>query len=145
MVAYNAGNLKDVAELFAAMYPERAILIAGDNDHKREREIDPRTGQAKPNVGKVRAGEAAASIGSVAILPPFQPHEKGSDWNDLANLRGPATTRSLLRQMIAETELRAKPVERQAERLKENGIPFERRRSQDRQQPRREAGVEMER
>ena len=141
VAAYNAGNLREVTELFAAVYPERPILLAGDNDHKREREIDPRTGEVKVNVGREKAEEAAQAIASVALLPPFQPHEKGSDWNDLAALRGPATTRSLLRGMVAEVERDARPRERAGER-EVNAVPFEQRRSRGQDRP---AGVELER
>lgn len=144
VVSFNAGNMRETVGLFAAIYPERTILVAGDNDHKREREIDPRTGKPKENVGKTRAMEAAAAVGGVALLPPFSAHERGSDWNDLAKLRGPATTRSLLREMVAEAERGPARQERVNAREAANVIPFERRQSQERQAG-RGAGAEMER
>lgn len=123
VVAYNAGNLREVAGLFSAMYPEHAILIAADNDHEKAREINPRTGKLKDNVGLMRAEEAALEIGSVVLTPPFRPGEKGTDWNDLAALRGAATTRSILRGLVAEVEQALTPPARTEEREMR---PFER-------------------
>ena len=122
VAAFNAGNLQEAAQFWQGLYPDRSIYIAGDNDHKRDREIDSRTGQARPNVGRLKAEEAAAAIGSVALLPPFQLHERGSDWNDLAEIRGPATARSLALAQIAEAE-QGRLAERQAAA---NAVPFER-------------------
>ena len=143
VVAFNAGNLKEVAEMVRARHPERTILVAGDNDHKREREVDPRTGKARANVGRESALDAAAAVGGVAVLPPFRPHEKGSDWNDLASLRGPATARSVLRELVADGE---RAMARDAGRGAANVVPFERggpRRSQERaQRPGREQARE---
>lgn len=146
VVSFNAGNLREVAEMVAARHPERTILVAGDNDHKKERETDPRTGKPRENVGRVRAEEAARAVGGVAVPPPFKAHEKGSDWNDFASLRGPATARSVLRGMVAEAERAAA---RAAERGTENVVPFGHGRSQPARSQVRErdrgAPVEMER
>lgn len=150
VAAFSAGNLREVAEMVAAKHPERTVLVAGDNDHKKEREMDPRTGKPRENVGRVRAEEAARAVGGAAVLPPFKSDEKGSDWNDLAALRGPATARSVLRGMVADAE---RTVARAAEREGVNAVPFDRGRSQGQrpqqpvQQQRRghEVGAEMER
>lgn len=150
VVAFSAGNLREVAQMVATKHPERTVLVAGDNDHKKEREMDPRTGKPRENVGRVRAEEAARAVGGIAVVPPFKQDEKGSDWNDLAALRGPATARSVLRGMVADAERTAA---RAAEREGVNAVPFDRGRSQGQrpqqpvQQQRRghEASAEMER
>jgi len=81
VVAFNAYNLMQVARTYRALYPERAIYVAGDNDHQREAE-------GKPNVGRAKAEEAAAAIGGFTLLPMFAGLEAGSDWNDLAQANG---------------------------------------------------------
>lgn len=80
-VAFSGSNLKPVAEKLQSCFPDRRIFIAGDNDHAKEQ-----TGQ--PNNGRKKAQEAAEAIHSVALLPSFKNTEKGSDWNDAANIRG---------------------------------------------------------
>ena len=81
IVAFNAGNLAPVARTWRALFPDRAICIAGDNDHRREAE-------GKPNVGREKAEKAATAIGGFALLPHFAADDSGSDWNDLARSEG---------------------------------------------------------
>ena len=80
-VAFNANNLRPVAEAIKAHYPELTQFIAGDNDHRRERD-------GRANVGRDKAEEAAQAVGGVAVLPRFEENDKGSDWNDFAKLHG---------------------------------------------------------
>ncbi len=83
-VAFHVGNLMPVAQAYRAADPNLRILIAGDNDHQRERE-----GRPKGNVGRLKAEAAAEAVGGAVLLPPFTPQQQGSDWNDLAQfLRG---------------------------------------------------------
>jgi putative DNA primase/helicase len=86
-VAFHASNLLPVAQGYRAADAGLRILIAGDNDHQREREIGA-DGRPKGNVGRAKAEAAAGVIGSDALIPPFEPHQSGSDWNDLAQLLG---------------------------------------------------------
>ena len=81
IAAFNAGNLGKVAEAYRARFPDRAIYLAGDNDHAKEAE-------GKPNVGREKAEAAAAAIGGDALVPTFPAGAKGSDWNDLAQSQG---------------------------------------------------------
>lgn len=82
--AFSAGNLESVARALREKEPDRAILIAGDNDQVTAREKDTRTGDNKPNRGLVDATAAAAAVGGYAAVPEFNdPKSKGSDWNDL--------------------------------------------------------------
>ncbi|MCK9394272.1 MAG: toprim domain-containing protein [Methylobacter sp.] len=64
IVAYDAGNLKPVAEITRALYPTATIIIAGDNDHS--------------GVGQAKAEEAANACGGLISVPP----NPGQDWND---------------------------------------------------------------
>jgi putative DNA primase/helicase len=84
-VAFHASNLLPVAQDYRAAEPSLRILIAGDNDHQREREIGA-DGRPKDNVGRIKAEAAAQVVGGDVLIPPFQPHQAGSDWNDLGQL-----------------------------------------------------------
>ena len=80
-VAFNASNLGPVAEALRQRYPDKPLVIAGDNDHVKER-------QGKPNVGREKAEDAAARVGGTVLLPTFQPDDRGTDWNDLVRSQG---------------------------------------------------------
>jgi putative DNA primase/helicase len=86
-VAFHASNLLPVAQGYRAADAGLRILIAGDNDHQREQEIGA-DGRPKHNVGRIKAEAAAGAIGGDVIIPPFEPQQPGSDWNDLAHLLG---------------------------------------------------------
>jgi putative DNA primase/helicase len=86
-VAFHASNLKAVADAYRAADPVLRILIAGDNDHQREREIGA-DGRPKDNVGRLKAEAAAQAVGGALLIPPFEPQQPGSDRNDLAQLLG---------------------------------------------------------
>ena len=98
VVAFNAGNLGKVAELYRAQHPERAIYIAGDTDREKV-----------PNVGRTKAEEAAAATGGKALFPLFPDGVKGTDWNDLAKAIGRDTTQILLHAAVrvADRQLQA--------------------------------------
>jgi putative DNA primase/helicase len=86
-VAFHASNLMPVAQAHRAADPGLRLLIAGDNDHQREREIGA-DGRPKDNVGRLKAEAAAQEVGGALLIPPFAPQQQGSDWNDLAQLVG---------------------------------------------------------
>jgi putative DNA primase/helicase len=86
-VAFHASNLIAVAQAYRAADPGLRIVIAGDNDHRREREIDT-DGRPKDNVGRLKAEAAAQAVGGALLIPPFAPQQQGSDWNDLAQVVG---------------------------------------------------------
>jgi hypothetical protein len=82
-VAFNAGNLESAARAFREADPDLAILVAGDNDHRKARECLP-DGRRKANTGKEAAEKAANAVGGLALLPRFGEGDRGTDWNDLA-------------------------------------------------------------
>jgi putative DNA primase/helicase len=98
VVAFNASNLGKVAELYRARYPERAIYIAGDSDREKS-----------PNVGKIKAEEAAAAIGGKALFPVFPDGMKGTDWNDLAKAVGRETAQIGLQSTVRVAERQTEP------------------------------------
>lgn len=85
--AFSAGNLEPVARAYRERYPDLRLIIAGDNDSRREGAIGA-DGRAKRNVGRVKAEAVAQAVGGAALLPRFGPGQEGSDWNDFAQLCG---------------------------------------------------------
>ena len=75
-VCFDAGNLKPVAISVREQFPQAKIVLAGDNDRHKER-----------NVGLEAATEAARLVNGVAILPSFN-SDQGTDFNDLAQQEG---------------------------------------------------------
>ena len=76
IAAFDSGNVVHVAEAFREKYPEKAILIAGDDDR-----------HLPTNPGRAKAELAAKKVGGLAVFPIFTPEEKGrefTDFNDLA-------------------------------------------------------------
>uniref|UniRef100_UPI0032096954 DUF5710 domain-containing protein n=1 Tax=uncultured Desulfovibrio sp. TaxID=167968 RepID=UPI0032096954 len=83
-VAFDAGNLKPVAEAIRERYPNAAITVCADNDHGREQE----TGR---NVGVEAARDAAHAVQGKVRIPIFTAAEKQqglTDFNDLHKARG---------------------------------------------------------
>ena len=64
VAAFDAGNLKPVAEALHAKYPDKPIIIAGDDDvaTKLTHGVNP---------GREKALEAAKAVGGEAIFPNF--------------------------------------------------------------------------
>ncbi|MDH0187698.1 zincin-like metallopeptidase domain-containing protein [Stenotrophomonas sp. GD03993] len=81
IVAFNAGNLQSVVSQLRERFPDRQIIVAGDNDHAKENTIGP-DGKPQKNVGKEKAIAAAESVNGLVMLPRFSKGEAGSDWND---------------------------------------------------------------
>jgi putative DNA primase/helicase len=76
VAAFDSGNLLAVATALHERWPDKRIMIAGDDDHKLEN-----------NPGRVKALEAASAAHGVAVFPNLsaEQREKGmTDFNDLA-------------------------------------------------------------
>jgi Antirestriction protein len=84
VAAFDSGNLPHVARALREKFPDKPIVIAGDDDKAQEIERGH-------NPGRAKAEEAAKDVGGKAIFPIFAPGEqqanpKGfTDFNDLAN------------------------------------------------------------
>jgi phage/plasmid primase-like uncharacterized protein len=82
-VAFNAGNLRHVAEKLHAKHPNAQITVAGDND------------SATPgNPGLTKAWEAAQAVNGLLTIPTFVDLTSGTDFNDLALKQGIEALRS---------------------------------------------------
>jgi phage/plasmid primase-like uncharacterized protein len=97
IVAFDSGNLLDVARAVREREPARHVVIAADNDHHL-----PRRAIQLPNVGLEKATAAGEAVGGVVLSPAFASGDKGTDWNDYAVQHG----REALR-VAAQTALRA--------------------------------------
>ncbi|TQE99573.1 MAG: DUF3631 domain-containing protein [Spiribacter salinus] len=84
VVAFNAGNLKPVAEVLRVKSPDIRIIVAADDDRKTE-----------GNPGIAKATEAAQAVGG-SVAKPGQP----GDFNDLHAAEGPATVASAIEQAV---------------------------------------------
>ena len=87
VMAVDAGNLRPVSEAIRALYPGKRIIIAADNDGKTE-----------GNPGLKKATAAAKVIKADLAIPEFTEGEVGTDFNDLAQLRGASAVRQAIEQ-----------------------------------------------
>lgn len=91
-VAFNAGNIEAVAKALRERDPAAQIIIAADNDHHLPRRPVPLV-----NVGVDKAEAAAREVGAKVLVPSFEPHDKGTDWNDYAARHGLTAARDAMR------------------------------------------------
>jgi len=98
VVTFSAGNMPAVAKALHAQYPDKCLLMAGDNEH---------TKPLSKNVGLQKASEAAHMVGGSLLLPEFPQGAKGTDWNDLVRLKGVDSVRKELNQAIQVVEIKA--------------------------------------
>ncbi|MCP5246805.1 MAG: DUF1738 domain-containing protein [Burkholderiales bacterium] len=82
VAAFDSGNLIPVAKLLHEKYPNKPIVIAGDDDQH----LVALNGR---NTGREKAEVAAQQVNGIAVFPVFafneQASQKLSDFNDLAN------------------------------------------------------------
>ena len=86
-VAFNAGNLVDVAKALHTKYPDLRLTVCADDDY-----LTP------GNPGITKATEAARAVGGLLAVPIFgnDRPEKATDFNDLAQLQGAEAVRRCL-------------------------------------------------
>ena len=80
-VAFNAGNLKPVAQALRSKYPDLKIIVAADDDVG-----------TSGNPGLTKATEAAHAVGGWLAVPDFGADrpDKATDFNDLHQIIGAA-------------------------------------------------------
>ena len=90
-VAFNSGNLLPVAVALRAKYPELALVVAADDDHRTE-----------GNPGITAATAAALAVGGFVVKPLFPADRppKATDFNDLAALAGLGAVRARFTHLL---------------------------------------------
>lgn len=90
-VAFNAGNLLEVAQALHGKYPGLQIIVAADDDWRTD-----------GNPGLVKATEAARAVTGKMAVPIFSGErpDKATDFNDLHALEGAAVVRECLDSAI---------------------------------------------
>lgn len=76
VAAFDAGNLANVAKSLHEKYPDKAILLAGDDDRHHQ----------NGNPGREKAERAAELVGGQTVFPVFAPGENGKDFSDFNDL-----------------------------------------------------------
>jgi putative DNA primase/helicase len=92
IVAFNAGNLLQVAKVIAEEYRDSEIIVAADDDWKTI------VGGKPHNTGLIKATDAARAIGAKVAVPDFglNRRERDSDFNDLASYLSDERVRACL-------------------------------------------------
>jgi putative DNA primase/helicase len=107
IAAFDSGNLLAVATALHERWPDKGIMITGDDDHKLEN-----------NPGRVKALEAMAAVNALAIFPELsaEQREQGmTDFNDLGRALPEVVSRQLVATVNATREGRTI---RQAEKFR---------------------------
>ena len=128
VAAFDSGNLMTVARALHEKYPDKAVVIAGDDD--RHLLYHP---QVRRNVGREKAEMAAREVGGKAVFPIFALGEQEknpaayTDFNDLASkssLGMAAVARQLkpaVERYVGE-KIREREQQRQQERAHSAGM-----------------------
>lgn len=95
VAAFDSGNLKAVAVALNAKFPDKPVIIAGDDD----RHLPMTLGN---NPGREKAIEAAAAVGGQAVFPVFAPGE--AEWPEGVK---PITPDAYKKHQAAATALEA--------------------------------------
>lgn len=86
VATFDCYNMDSVVSALKEKFPEKPILIAGDDDKKLEK-INPVTGRPGKNEGKTHAVSIANKYEGIAIFPSFPAgNDNLSDFNDMASL-----------------------------------------------------------
>jgi putative DNA primase/helicase len=99
VAAFDSGNLTAVAKALQARFPDKPVVIAGDDDQHLVTTLGK-------NPGREKMEQAAEAVGAVKLLPIFAPGEREArpgvftDFNDLA-------TKSVLGREGVERQVRS--------------------------------------
>jgi putative DNA primase/helicase len=70
VVAFDAGNMVEVAKIYRTKYPGAVLVFCADDDAETERETGINSG--------IKAARAAASaVGGIVVVPQFAPRPIG--------------------------------------------------------------------
>ena len=114
VVAFDAGNLNSVANSLKESYPDKEIVILGDDDRHME-------GTKTGNRGRADAEKVAEKVGGNTLFPQFGKNESGKefkDWNDLHKARGLETVKRQVTEGLNRIKQR-RQVEQQKQKEKQ--------------------------
>ena len=94
VVAFDAGNLANVAAGIRREYPSAKIILGADNDVRRPGET------CQINTGWVAAQQAALRVGGTVALAVLDSGQTKADWNDVAVALGNEETARLFRATL---------------------------------------------
>ena len=106
VAAFDSGNLGHVAKALHEKFPNKPIVILGDDD----RHLEATQGI---NPGKVKAKESAQAVGGKAVFPVFAPGEA-----DYPMKLEPVTPQSYREHLRATKALETAPEDRKAELIR---------------------------
>ena len=91
-VAFNAGNLKAVAQAMRERFPSLPLIVCADDD-----------ASTYGNPGLTKANEAAQAVGGLLAVPDFAPERPAgaTDFNDMAAARGMDAVRDAIKNAVA--------------------------------------------
>ena len=92
--AMTSHNLLDVAKAVSEKYPDKPLVIAGDNDRFN----------VNGNVGRLTAEAVAKELGAKVIIPEFKENDQGSDFNDLKKSEGLDKVKEVFRQVLQKKQ-----------------------------------------
>ena len=92
--AMTSHNLLDVAKAVSEKYPDKPLIIAGDNDGFN----------VNGNVGRLSAEAVAKELGAKVIIPEFKENDRGSDFNDLKKSEGLDKVKEVFRQLLQKKQ-----------------------------------------
>lgn len=91
VVAFDAGNLKSVAQVWRDALPDIKIIIAGDDDHT-----------TKDNPGKTKAVAAAEAVKGIAVFPTFKVASDKTDFNDMHKEQGIKAVKKIFHDALSK-------------------------------------------
>ena len=92
--AMTSHNLLDVAKAVSEKYPDKPLIIAGDNDRFN----------VNGNVGRLTAEAVAKELRAKVIIPEFNENDRGSDFNDLKKSEGLDKVKEVFRQVLQKKQ-----------------------------------------
>ena len=92
--AMTSHNLLDVAKAVSEKYPDKPLIIAGDNDRFN----------VNGNVGRLTAEAVAKELGAKVVIPEFKENDRGSDFNDLKKSEGLDKVKEVFRQLLQKKQ-----------------------------------------
>ena len=109
--AFDAGNVVSVARALHEAYPDKALVIAGDDDRHH-----------RANRGRAKAEQAVRETGGHAVFPAFAPDERGKDFTDFNDLavKSVLGQEGVKRQVVPVIERAVKDMQARRAQLQEH-------------------------